>query len=104
MPDIKVGKFDILATYVYARSMLNGISDSEAKERGIVAAVMGTETGTGTETGSRIVLNGDDARRVFRLFSVPHLYKKGTRAGLSCRIAGRLAWLTWSTFRTNSVF
>ena len=37
-----IGKFEILATYTYARALRDGLSDSEAKERGITAAVMGS--------------------------------------------------------------
>ena len=41
--DVSVGKFDILATYAYAEALLHGASDDEAKQRGMVAAVMGAQ-------------------------------------------------------------
>ena len=36
-----IGKFDILATYTYAHALLNGLDDDVAKQRGMVAAIMG---------------------------------------------------------------
>jgi hypothetical protein len=48
MPDeVKIGKFDILATYTYALALSHGASDAEAKERGIVAAIMGAKAKAG---------------------------------------------------------
>ncbi len=41
--DVSIGKFDILATYTYARALLDGLGDDEARERGMVAAVMGAK-------------------------------------------------------------
>ncbi len=38
--DVSFGKFEILAAYTYARALRNGYSDTGAKQRGIVAAVM----------------------------------------------------------------
>ena len=45
---VSIGKFDILATYVYAQDLLNGLSDDEAKQRGMVAAIMGAQARLGT--------------------------------------------------------
>jgi hypothetical protein len=45
--DVSIGKFDILATYTYARALLDGTEDREAKERGIVAAIMGAKARLG---------------------------------------------------------
>jgi hypothetical protein len=39
--DVSLGKFEILATYTYARALLDGLDDDEAKQRGMVAAIMG---------------------------------------------------------------
>ena len=39
--DALIGKFEILATYTYAKALRAGLSEPEAKQRGIVAAVMG---------------------------------------------------------------
>ncbi len=41
--DVSIGKFDILATYTYAKALLDGLPEGEAKERGMVAAVMGAK-------------------------------------------------------------
>ena len=47
-PDnVSIGKFDILATYTYAKALLGGHSESEAKERGMVAAIMGAKARLG---------------------------------------------------------
>jgi hypothetical protein len=45
--EILIGKFDILATFSYAKALLDGTDDSEAKERGIVAAIMGAKAKSG---------------------------------------------------------
>jgi hypothetical protein len=45
--DVSIGKFDILATYTYAKALMGGTSESEAKERGIVAAIMGAKARLG---------------------------------------------------------
>jgi hypothetical protein len=41
--DVSIGKFDILATYTYAQALLDGLNDDEAKQRGMVAAIMGAQ-------------------------------------------------------------
>ena len=45
--DVSLGKFDILATYAYARAVLDGLDDDEAKQRGIVVAIMGARARLG---------------------------------------------------------
>ena len=45
--DVSLGKFDILATYVYAHDLLNGLNDDEATQRGMVAAIMGAQARLG---------------------------------------------------------
>jgi hypothetical protein len=45
--DVPIGKFDILATYAYAKALLDGMDDDEAKQRGMVAAIMGAQARTG---------------------------------------------------------
>ncbi len=45
--DVSIGKFDILATYTYARALLDGRDDDEAKLRGMVAAIMGAQARIG---------------------------------------------------------
>src|SRR5262245_17256394 len=45
--DVKIGKFDILATYTYAQVLLDGSSDEVAKEWGIVAVIVGSHTRNG---------------------------------------------------------
>jgi hypothetical protein len=51
--EVSIGKFDILATYTYAKGLLDGLEDGEAKERGIVAAVMGAKARSGHEVGTQ---------------------------------------------------
>ena len=41
--EVSIGKFDILATYTYAHALLSGMDDDEAKQRGMVAAIMGAQ-------------------------------------------------------------
>ena len=45
--DVLIGKFDILATFTYAGALLDGMGDDEAKELGIVAAIMGAKARLG---------------------------------------------------------
>jgi hypothetical protein len=45
--DVSIGKFDILATYTYARALLDGSDEDEAKQRGMVAAIMGAHARLG---------------------------------------------------------
>jgi hypothetical protein len=45
--DVSVGKFDISSTYVYAQSLLQGLDDGDAKQRGMVAAIMGAQARLG---------------------------------------------------------
>jgi hypothetical protein len=45
--DVSIGKFDILATYTYAQALLDGLNDDEAKQRGMVAAIMGAQARLG---------------------------------------------------------
>ena len=44
---MSIGKFDILATYTYAQALLDGMADDEAKQRGMVAAIMGAQARLG---------------------------------------------------------
>ncbi|MFO0892982.1 MAG: hypothetical protein U0790_28080 [Isosphaeraceae bacterium] len=50
--DVSIGKFDILATYTYAKGLLDGLEDDEARERGMVAAVMGAKARMGHTGGT----------------------------------------------------
>jgi hypothetical protein len=45
--DVSIGKFDILATYTYAHALISGLDDDEAKQRGMVAAIMGAQARRG---------------------------------------------------------
>ena len=45
--EVSIGKFDILATYTYAKALLDGLDDDEAKQRGMVAAIMGAKARLG---------------------------------------------------------
>lgn len=51
--DVSIGKFDVLATYTYAKALLDGLGDVEAKERGMVAAVMGAKAKSGHRGGAQ---------------------------------------------------
>jgi hypothetical protein len=47
MESVPIGKFDILATYTFAQALLHGLNDDEAKQRGMVAAIMGAQARLG---------------------------------------------------------
>ena len=51
--DVSIGKFDILATYAYAKALLDGLAEDEAKERGMVAAIMGAKAKLGHGGGTQ---------------------------------------------------
>ena len=51
--DVSIGKFEILATYTYARALLDGLDDDEAKQRGMVAAII-MGAGDGLASAKRI--------------------------------------------------
>jgi hypothetical protein len=46
-PDVSICKFDILATYTYAHARLDGKHEDEARQRGMVAAIMGAQARLG---------------------------------------------------------
>jgi hypothetical protein len=48
LDDVSIGKFDILATYTSVEALLHGTPDDEAKQRGMVAAIMGALARLGT--------------------------------------------------------
>src|SRR3954464_5475117 len=45
---VSIGKFDVLATCTYAQALLHGFDDDEAKQRGMVASVMGARARLGS--------------------------------------------------------
>ena len=45
--DVSIGNFNILATYTYSQALLDGLDDDEAKQRGMVAAIMGAQARMG---------------------------------------------------------
>ncbi len=49
--EVRIGKFDLLATYMYARARLDGLPEVECKERGLVAALMGARPRLGSASG-----------------------------------------------------
>jgi len=49
--DVSIGKFDILATYAYVNALLDGMTDDDAKVRGMVAAIMGAQARLGRPHG-----------------------------------------------------
>lgn len=52
--DVRIGRFDILATSTstYVRGLLDGLGDDESGERGMVAAVMGARSRAGHPGGT----------------------------------------------------
>ncbi len=63
--DVSIGKFDILATYAYAKALLDGSPVGKAKERGMVAAIMGAKArlGHSGDTHDDQKARKDDAER-----------------------------------------
>ncbi len=63
--DVSIGKFDILATYAYAKALLDGSPVAESKERGMVAAIMGAKArlGHSGDTHDDHQARKDDAER-----------------------------------------
>lgn len=51
--DVSIGKFDILATYTFAGALLDGLGEDEAKQRGMVTAIMGARARLGGGRKSR---------------------------------------------------
>jgi hypothetical protein len=49
--DVSIGKFDILATHSYAKALLDGLPEDEAKERGMVA-ILGAKARLGHTGGN----------------------------------------------------
>jgi hypothetical protein len=49
--DVSIGKFDILATYTFAKALLDDVAEDDAKVRGMVAAIMGARMRTGRYHG-----------------------------------------------------
>ena len=49
--DVSIGKFDILATFSYATALLDGLDNDEARQRGMVAAIMGAKARLGHQGG-----------------------------------------------------
>jgi hypothetical protein len=50
--EVSIGKFDILATYTYAKALLDGLDVDEAKQRGMLAAIMGANAKLGHTGGT----------------------------------------------------
>jgi hypothetical protein len=47
---LRIGKFDILAGYIYVKERLAGQSEDEAKQRGMVVAILGARSRLGQRT------------------------------------------------------
>jgi hypothetical protein len=47
--DVSIGKFSILATGGHAHALLDGMDDDEAKQRGMVMAIMGAQARLGIQ-------------------------------------------------------
>jgi hypothetical protein len=72
---VKIDKFQILASYTYTRALRDGMSDREAKERGIVAAVMGARS-RGVGRGSRSQAGGSSATSARKKTLTAELYDR----------------------------
>ena len=73
----RIGKFELLAIYIYARALRDGLTDNEAKERGITAAVMGARSRGLTRGASRSNSDPQPAKS-----TVPKAKKKTLTADL----------------------
>ena|SRR5271165_2596589 len=51
--DLSIGKFDVLATYTYAKALVDGYKEDDAKQRGMVAAIMGAQARSGIRKDHR---------------------------------------------------
>jgi hypothetical protein len=49
--DVRIGEFDLPATYTYARARPDGLPEGECKERGLVAVLMGSKPSLGPAGG-----------------------------------------------------
>ena len=56
--DVLIGKFDILATYTFVKALLDGHTEDEAKQRGMVAAIMGAQARLGIRKDHHEELQG----------------------------------------------
>jgi hypothetical protein len=45
--DVSLGQFNILASYTYTEALRDGLTEDEAKERGMAAAIMGAQARLG---------------------------------------------------------
>lgn len=50
---MSIGKFDILATYTYAKALQDGLPEDRAKEKGLVAAILGAKARLGHQGSAR---------------------------------------------------
>src|SRR5262245_34112772 len=75
--DVSIGKFDILATYTFAHGLLAGHDEDEAKQRGMVAAVMGAQARLGVRKNSTRCSSSEAGRR-----------EAGKNGGISCGLFG----------------
>ena len=126
--DVSIGKFDILATYTYAQALLDGLDNDEAKQRGMVAAIMGAQARLGVrkehheefqaqkeaaEKKKRTTITGESfdkqvAHKMGKFFEhvfLPTL-KKVVEAGLSYDEVKRLVKIptTWGAKITSKQF
>jgi hypothetical protein len=127
-PDVSIGKFDILATYAYAEALRHGASDDDAKQRGMVAAIMGAQARLGVrkehhedfqdqkqaaEKKKKTTITAESfdnqiAHKISSFFDDVFLpsSKKLVEAGLSCDEVKRLVKIptTWGAKITGEQF
>jgi hypothetical protein len=88
--DVPIGKFDILATY--AEALLDGLDEDEAKQRGMVAAIMGARAKPGHTGGSH-----DDANKADK--DAERKKKTSiTSESFDHQVADKMGWLFGKTF------
>src|SRR5215472_2963207 len=73
--NVSIGKFDFLATYTYAQALLDGLDDDEAKQRGMVAAIMGAR--------ARLGIRREHREEFQRRGKTPRRRRKRRRSGPS---------------------
>jgi hypothetical protein len=89
-PDVRIGKFDILATYTYAKALLDGLDGDEAKQRGMVAAIMGAQARAGHRGSSH-----EDDYKADK--DAAEKKKKTTITAESSTARSRTRWASFST-------
>jgi hypothetical protein len=72
-----IGDFDVLATYTFVKAFLEGYKQDEAGQRGIVAAIMGSQARLGISKEHRDEFRGlrDAAEKKKQTAITPHSFE-----------------------------